>query len=63
MQFENVCIEGLGYHLPNNRITSADLENRLSPLYAWVYVKPTSMNFSNEMKEQWIEPRNVIGKF
>ena len=33
MQFENVCIEGLGYHLPNNRITSADLENRLSLLY------------------------------
>ena len=33
MKFENVCIEGLGYHLPNNRITSADLENRLSPLY------------------------------
>ena len=33
MQFENVCIEGLGYHLPSNRITSADLENRLSPLY------------------------------
>ncbi len=33
MQFENVCIEGLGYHLPENRITSADLEKRLSPLY------------------------------
>ncbi len=33
MQFENVCIEGLGYHLPDNRITSADLENRLAPLY------------------------------
>ncbi|MEK9629066.1 MAG: 3-oxoacyl-ACP synthase III [Nitrospinota bacterium] len=33
MQFENVCIEGLGYHLPENRITSADLETRLTPLY------------------------------
>ena len=33
MRFENVCIEGLGYHLPDNRITSADLEKRLSPLY------------------------------
>ena len=33
MRFENVCIEGLGYHLPENRITSADLEKRLSPLY------------------------------
>ena len=33
MQFKKVCIEGLGYHLPENRITSADLEKRLSPLY------------------------------
>ena len=33
MQFDNVCIEGLGYHLPDNRISSADLEKRLAPLY------------------------------
>tara|TARA_B100000686_G_scaffold22899_1_gene21094 strand:+ start:1950 stop:2990 length:1041 start_codon:yes stop_codon:yes gene_type:complete len=33
MRFKNVCIEGLGYHLPENRITSTDLEKRLSPLY------------------------------
>ncbi|MBT6717117.1 MAG: 3-oxoacyl-ACP synthase III [Nitrospina sp.] len=33
MQFDKVCIEGLGYHLPDNRITSADLESRLAPLY------------------------------
>ncbi|MBC8283819.1 MAG: 3-oxoacyl-ACP synthase III [Nitrospinae bacterium] len=33
MQFENVCIDGLGYHLPDNRISSTDLENRLAPLY------------------------------
>ena len=33
MQFDNVCIEGLGYHLPDNRISSADLEKKLGPLY------------------------------
>jgi 3-oxoacyl-[acyl-carrier-protein] synthase-3 len=33
MLFENVCIEGLAYHLPENRITSDELENRLAPLY------------------------------
>ena len=33
MRFDNVCIEGLGYHLPDNRISSTDLENRLAPLY------------------------------
>jgi acyl-CoA:acyl-CoA alkyltransferase len=33
MLFENVCIEGLGYHLPENRITSNEIETRLAPLY------------------------------
>jgi 3-oxoacyl-[acyl-carrier-protein] synthase III len=33
MLFENVCIEGLGYHLPETRITSDELERRLAPLY------------------------------
>ena len=33
MRFENVYIESLGYHLPENVVTSNDLERRLSPLY------------------------------
>lgn len=33
MKFENVCIESLGYHLPENIVTSEDLERRMAPLY------------------------------
>jgi len=33
MLFENVYIESLGYHLPENIVTSEDLERRLAPLY------------------------------
>ena len=33
MRFQNVYIESLGYHLPENVVTSDDLERRLSPLY------------------------------
>lgn len=33
MRFNNVCIESLGYHLPPNVVTSAELELRLEPLY------------------------------
>jgi 3-oxoacyl-[acyl-carrier-protein] synthase-3 len=33
MRFEKVYIESLGYHLPENVVTSDDLERRLSPLY------------------------------
>lgn len=33
MLFKNVYIESLGYHLPENVVTSEDLERRLGPLY------------------------------
>ncbi len=33
MRFENVCIEAIGYHLPENVVTSLELETRLKPLY------------------------------
>ena len=33
MRFENVCIESVAYHLPENVVTSAELEDRLAPLY------------------------------
>ena len=33
MLFKNVYIESLGYHLPDNVVTSDDLERRLAPLY------------------------------
>lgn len=33
MRFEKVHIEGLGYHLPENIVTSEDIETRLAPLY------------------------------
>ncbi|MFQ5716953.1 MAG: 3-oxoacyl-ACP synthase III [Nitrospinales bacterium] len=33
MRFENVCIESVAYHLPENVVASAELEDRLAPLY------------------------------
>ena len=33
MRFKNVCIEGLACHLPENVVTSTDLERRLAPIY------------------------------
>jgi acyl-CoA:acyl-CoA alkyltransferase len=33
MHFEKVYIEGLGYHLPDNIVTSDEIEKRLAPLY------------------------------
>ncbi|MHC2071137.1 3-oxoacyl-ACP synthase III [Bremerella sp. T1] len=33
MKYQNVCIEGLGYCLPDEIVTSAEIEQRLAPLY------------------------------
>ena len=33
MQYQNVCIESLGFTLPETRVTSDDIEDRLAPLY------------------------------
>jgi hypothetical protein len=33
MRFEKVYIESLAYHLPENIVTSAEIEKRLAPLY------------------------------
>ncbi len=33
MQYHQVCLESFGYTLPNEVVTSADLESRLQPLY------------------------------
>ena len=33
LYFKNVCLEGLATHLPNNIVTSENLEKRLSPIY------------------------------
>lgn len=33
MRFSNVCIEAVASHLPENVVTSEDLENKMGPLY------------------------------
>jgi 3-oxoacyl-[acyl-carrier-protein] synthase-3 len=33
MRFDNVCIEAVARHLPENVVTSEDLEHRMKPLY------------------------------
>jgi len=33
MRFSNVCIEAVARHLPDNVVTSQDLEHRMGPLY------------------------------
>ena len=38
MQYDNVCIAGMGYVIPDNVITSAWLEEQIAPVYAALHV-------------------------
>ena len=33
MQYQNVCVEAFSYTLPDEIVTSEELESRLAPLY------------------------------
>jgi acyl-CoA:acyl-CoA alkyltransferase len=52
MLFENVCIEGLGYHLPENRITSSELETRLAPLYETLKLQSGRLQLMSGIEER-----------
>jgi 3-oxoacyl-[acyl-carrier-protein] synthase III len=52
MLFKNVCIEGLGYHLPENSITSSELEIRLDPLYERLKLPSGRLELMSGIKER-----------
>lgn len=60
MRFKNVCIEGLGYHLPENRISSSDLENRLAPLYDKLKLPQGRLEFMSGIQERRFWDKGVF---
>jgi acyl-CoA:acyl-CoA alkyltransferase len=52
MLFKNVCIEGLAYHLPENRITSSELETQLAPLYERLKLPPGRLELMSGIEER-----------
>ena len=52
MRFEKVYIEGLGYHLPENIVTSAEIENRLAPLYDRLKLPQGRLELMSGIKER-----------
>ena len=52
MLFENVYIEGLGYHLPEEIVTSAEIEKRLTPLYEQLNLPQGRLELMSGIKER-----------
>ncbi len=57
MLYSNVYIEAFGYELPPNIISTADLEDRLSPLYEALHLKKGQIEAMTGIYERrWWEP-------
>ena len=60
MRFEKVYIEGLAYHLPDNIVTSAELEKRLAPLYDRLKLPPGRLELMSGIQERRFWEKGVF---
>lgn len=57
MRFENVCIEAIGYELPDEVVTSLALEDRLAPLYERFKLRQGRLELMSGIRERRFWPR------
>ncbi len=63
MIFKNVVIDSFGYELPPNVITSADLEDRLAPLYDKLHFQHGQLEAMTGIYERrWWDPGFSVGQ-
>lgn len=60
MRFGTVYIEGLGYHLPDNIVTSVEIENRLAPLYDRLKLPQGRLELMSGIKERRFWEKGVF---
>jgi len=60
MKFENVYIESLGYHLPENVVTSEDLEGRLGPVYDLLKMSTGRLEMMSGIRERRFWEKGVF---
>ena len=60
MRFEKVYIEGLGYHLPEDTVTSAEIEKRLAPLYERLKLPHGRLELMSGIKERRVWRKGVL---
>lgn len=52
MQFQNVCVESFGYTLPEEIVSSADIEAQLAPLYERLRLPPGRLELMTGIRER-----------
>lgn len=52
MRYENVCIEGMGYVIPDHVVTSAWIEEQLSPIYEALQIPAGRIEYLTGIRER-----------
>ena len=60
MRYQNVCIESFGFSLPHEAITSAELEERLVPLYERLRLPAGRLELMTGIRERRIWPVGML---
>ncbi len=59
MRYENVCLEALGYSLPEEILTSEEIETRLSPLYERLKLPQGRLELMSGIRQRRLWPRGM----
>jgi 3-oxoacyl-[acyl-carrier-protein] synthase-3 len=59
MDYRHVCVESLGYTLPDEIITSDDIERRLEPLYRRLKLPEGRLELMSGIRERRLWPRDT----
>lgn len=60
MQYQNVCLEAFGYALPREILSSAEIEERLEPLYGRLRLPPGRLELMSGIRERRLWDRGVL---
>jgi 3-oxoacyl-[acyl-carrier-protein] synthase-3 len=59
MRWNHVCVEAIGYELPEERVSTASIEARLGPLYRALHLEPGHVAALTGIRERRIWPADV----
>ena len=59
MHYQHVCLESLGYTLPDEIVTSDEIERRLAPLYRRLKLPEGRLELMSGIRERRLWPRGM----
>ena len=60
MHYHNVCLEAFGYTLPDEILTTQQIEQRLAPLYSRLHLPEGRLELMTGIRERRLWPRQVL---